>query len=57
MKKLLPIIIILSLSSSAIAWPWNKKEKEEVVTTKPVATKVVQTNNKTSIQEAQDIIK
>jgi septal ring factor EnvC (AmiA/AmiB activator) len=55
MKKLLPIIIILCLSSSAMAWPWNKKEK--VVTTKPVATKVVQTNNKTSIQEAQEIIK
>jgi septal ring factor EnvC (AmiA/AmiB activator) len=53
MKKLLPIIIILCLSSSAIAWPWNKKEKKEVVTTKPVATKVVQTN----VQEAQQLIK
>ncbi len=57
MKKLLPIIIILCLASSAMAWPWNKKEKKEVVTTKPVATKVVQTNSKTSIQEAQEIIK
>jgi ElaB/YqjD/DUF883 family membrane-anchored ribosome-binding protein len=57
MKKLLPIIIILSLTSSVMAWPWNKKEKEGVVTTKPVATKVVQTNSKTSIQEAQEIIK
>jgi hypothetical protein len=57
MKKLLPIIIILCLASSALAWPWNKKEKKEVVTTKPVATVVVQTNNKTSIQEAQEIIK
>jgi chromosome segregation ATPase len=57
MKKLLPIIIILCLSSSAMAWPWNKKEKREVVTTKPVATKVVQTNGKTNIQEAQELIK
>ena len=57
MKKLLPIIIILCLASSALAWPWNKKEKKEVVTTKPVATKVVQTNSKTSVQEAQEIIK
>ena len=57
MKKLLPIIIILCLASSALAWPWNKKEKKEVVTTKPVATVVVQKNNKTSIQEAQEIIK
>lgn len=57
MKKLLPIIIILSLSSSAMAWPWNKKEKKEVVTTGPVATKVVQTNSKTSVQEAQEVIK
>jgi septal ring factor EnvC (AmiA/AmiB activator) len=53
MKKLLPIIIILCLSSSAMAWPWNKKEKKEVVTTGPVATKVVQTN----VQEAQQLIK
>jgi septal ring factor EnvC (AmiA/AmiB activator) len=53
MKKLLPIIIILCLASSAMAWPWNKKEKKEVVTTKPVATKVVQTN----VQEAQQLIK
>ena len=57
MKKLLPIIIILSLTSGAMAWPWNKKEKEGVVTTKPVATVVVQTNSKTSVQEAQEIIK
>ena len=57
MKKILPIIIILCLSSSAMAWPWNKKEKKEVVTTKPVATVVVQKNNKTSIQEAREIIK
>jgi len=57
MKKLLPIIIILCLASSAIAWPWNKKEKKEVITTKPVATKVVQTNSKTNIQEAQQLIK
>ena len=57
MKKLLPIIIILCLASSAMAWPWNKKEKKEVVTTKPVATVVVQKNNKTSMQEAQEIIK
>jgi hypothetical protein len=57
MKKLLPIIIILGLASSAMAWPWNKKEKKEVVTTKPVATVVVQKNNKTNIQEAQEIIK
>jgi len=53
MKKLLPIIILLCLASSAMAWPWNKKEKKEVVTTKPVATKVVQTN----VQEAQQLIK
>ena len=53
MKKLLPIIIILCLASSAMAWPWNKKEKKEVVTIKPVATKVVQTN----VQEAQQLIK
>jgi septal ring factor EnvC (AmiA/AmiB activator) len=53
MKKLLPIIIILCLASSAMAWPWNKKEKKEVVTTGPVATKVVQTN----VQEAQQLIK
>jgi hypothetical protein len=57
MKKLLPIIIILCLASSAMAWPWNKKEKKEVVTPKPVATVVVQKNNKTSIQEAREIIK
>jgi septal ring factor EnvC (AmiA/AmiB activator) len=54
MKKLLPIIIILCLASSAMAWPWNKKEKKEVVTTKPVATKVV---CKTNVQEAQQLIK
>jgi chromosome segregation ATPase len=57
MKKLLPIIIILCLASSAMAWPWNKKEKKEVVTTKPVATKVVQTSGKTNVQEAQQLIK
>jgi hypothetical protein len=57
MKKLLPIIIILCLASSAMAWPWNKKEKKEVVTTGPVATKVVQTIGKTNVQEAQQLIK
>lgn len=45
------------MASSAMAWPWNKKEKKDIATIKPVATKIVQTNNKSNIQEAQQIIK
>jgi septal ring factor EnvC (AmiA/AmiB activator) len=56
MKKLLPIIIIFCLASSAMAWPWSKREKKEVPAVKPVATKVVKTNSKTSIQEAREVI-
>ena len=55
MKKILLIIILLSLTSTGMSWPWNKKERAEIPTAKPVAVKQVQPNN--NLQEAKQIIK
>lgn len=54
MKKILTIIILLSLVSTGMSWPWNKKEQKVYQLKKPVAEKV---ERKTNIQEAKEIIK
>jgi len=54
MKKILPIIILMSIVSTGMAWPWNKKEKVEApkieTVTKPATTS-------SNLQEARQIIK
>jgi Skp family chaperone for outer membrane proteins len=54
MKKLLTIIFILSLVSSGMAWPWDKKTviKPEIKKTAPVK---VETGS--SLQQAKQVIK
>lgn len=54
MKKILPIIILMSIVSTGMAWPWNKKD-----TTKPEVKKpaVVKVESGTTIQQAKQVIK
>ena len=51
---LLTIILILSLSSSGMAWPWDKKPVTKPEVKKPVPTKV---ETSSSLQQARQVIK
>jgi septal ring factor EnvC (AmiA/AmiB activator) len=54
MKKLLTIVFVLSLASTGMAWPWNKKEAVKPEVKKPAVVKV---ESGTTIQQAKQVIK
>jgi septal ring factor EnvC (AmiA/AmiB activator) len=54
MKKLLTIIFVLSLVSSGMAWPWDKKPVAKPEVKKPVPVKV---ETSSSLQQARQVIK
>jgi septal ring factor EnvC (AmiA/AmiB activator) len=54
MKKLLTIIFVLSLVSSGMAWPWDKKPIAKPEVKKPVPVKV---ETSSSLQQARQVIK
>lgn len=54
MKKLLTIVFILSMASTGMAWPWDKKPEVKPDIKKPVAVKV---EAGSSLQQAKQIIK
>jgi hypothetical protein len=54
MKKLLTIVFILSLASTGMTWPWDKKPVAKPEVKKPVPAKV---ETGSSLQQARQVIK
>lgn len=54
MKKLLTIVFILSIVSSGMAWPWDKKPEVKLEAEKP---KVVKVESGSSLQQAKQVIR
>lgn len=54
MKKLLTIIFVLSMASTGMAWPWDKKPTTKPEVEKPVPAKV---ETGSSLQQAKQVIK
>lgn len=57
MKKLLIIIFALSLTSTGMAWPWDKRPATKPEVKKPAVVKVESATSGSSIQQAKQVIK